>query len=86
MKVHGRFVSVLVVALSACYSVILIEHHIKVVMELCQTSRIFVLNLGEMLASGTPTEIQNDTKVINAYLGEKRSSNGRTRRQVSRNN
>ena len=67
------------------YSVILIEHHIKVVMELCRTSRIYVLNLGEILASGTPQEIQSDARVINAYLGEKRATNGRTRRQIYRN-
>lgn len=67
------------------YSVILIEHHIKMVMELCRTSRIYVLNLGEFLASGTPQEIQNDARVINAYLGEKRATNGRTRRQIFRN-
>ena len=66
------------------YSVILIEHHIKVVMELCKDSMIYVLNLGELLAKGTPQEIQNDTRVINAYLGEKRPANERTRRQVSR--
>jgi len=67
------------------YSIILIEHHIKVVMELCKDSQIYVLNLGELLATGTPQEIQNDAKVINAYLGEKRNTNGRTRRQISRN-
>jgi len=67
------------------FGVILIEHHIQVVMELCRESRIYVMNLGEILASGTPMEIQNDTKVINAYLGEKRTTNGRTRRQISRN-
>lgn len=67
------------------YSVILIEHHIKMVMELCRTSRIYVLNLGEFLATGTPQEIQNNAKVINAYLGEKRTVHGRTRRQVYRN-
>jgi branched-chain amino acid transport system ATP-binding protein len=66
------------------YSIILIEHHIKVVMELCRTHRIYVLNLGEILASGTPREIQGDPNVITAYLGEKRESHGRTRRQLSR--
>jgi branched-chain amino acid transport system ATP-binding protein len=66
------------------YSVILIEHHIKVVMELCRHSRIYVMNLGEILSSGAPQDIQRDPRVISAYLGEKRTSHGQTRRQLSR--
>ncbi len=54
------------------YSIFLIEHHMNVVMELCRDHRIVVLNLGEMLAIGKPTEIQQDPKVISAYLGSKR--------------
>jgi branched-chain amino acid transport system ATP-binding protein len=57
--------------------VILIEHHIKVVMDLCADSVVYVMNLGEMLASGSPREIQADSRVIGAYLGEKRTSNER---------
>ncbi|HHX65247.1 MAG TPA: ABC transporter ATP-binding protein [Chloroflexi bacterium] len=54
------------------YSVILIEHHMNVVMELCRDSRIYVLNLGEILAEGYPQDIQNDPRVIDAYLGQKK--------------
>ncbi|HEX7557477.1 MAG TPA: ABC transporter ATP-binding protein, partial [Leptolinea sp.] len=61
------------------YSIILIEHHMNVVMNLCRDSRILVLNLGETLAVGSPTEIQNNPQVVAAYLGEKRERNGRKR-------
>jgi branched-chain amino acid transport system ATP-binding protein len=54
------------------YAVILIEHHMNVVMELCADSRLYVLNLGEILAVGHPRDIQNDPQVIQAYLGEKK--------------
>lgn len=54
------------------YSIILIEHHMNVVMELCCNHRIVVLNLGEILSVGMPEEIQKDPKVISAYLGSKR--------------
>jgi branched-chain amino acid transport system ATP-binding protein len=54
------------------YSIILIEHHMNVVMELCKNSTIHVLNLGEILASGSPAEIQTNERVLAAYLGSKR--------------
>jgi len=57
------------------YTIFLIEHHMNVVMELCRNSKIYVLNLGEILASGSPEEIQSDPNVISAYLGSKRKSN-----------
>ena len=54
------------------YTIIMIEHHMNVVMDLCRDSRIYVLNLGSLLAVGTPTEIQNNPDVIRAYLGERK--------------
>jgi branched-chain amino acid transport system ATP-binding protein len=48
-------------------SVIIVEHHMDVVMSVCD--RIYVLNFGEIIASGTPHEVRNNEAVIQAYLG-----------------
>jgi len=48
-------------------TILLIEHNMRLVMELADT--ITVLNAGETLAYGTPAEIQNNTSVQSAYLG-----------------
>lgn len=45
----------------------IIEHNMRVIMNMAD--RVYCLAHGEMLASGTPAEIQNDQRVIDAYLG-----------------
>jgi branched-chain amino acid transport system ATP-binding protein len=49
-------------------SILLIEHHMRVVMNVCHN--IQVLDLGETIAEGPPDEIRRDPRVVQAYLGE----------------
>ena len=48
-------------------TVFMIEHHMDLVMEI--SDRIYVLDFGKLIAAGTPDEVQNNQRVIDAYLG-----------------
>jgi len=50
-------------------TIILIEHQMRLVMDICE--RLKVLDFGTTIAEGTPREIQNNAKVLVAYLGRK---------------
>jgi branched-chain amino acid transport system permease protein len=47
--------------------VLLVEHHADLIFDICH--HVTVLNLGKMLAAGTPAEIRSHPEVVNAYLG-----------------
>jgi branched-chain amino acid transport system ATP-binding protein len=49
-------------------TVVLVEHDLGVVMDI--SDRIYVLDFGQVIGSGTPEEVANNPKVIDAYIGE----------------
>lgn len=53
--------------IKAQMSVLIVEHHMDVVMSVCD--RLYVLNFGEVISSGTSEQVRRDPAVIAAYLG-----------------
>ena len=64
MEELGEFVR----ALTARMSVVLVDHHMDLVMSVCD--RITVLDFGSVVAAGTPAEVRDEPAVVDAYLGE----------------
>ena len=62
-------------------TVLLIEHHIPLVLDVCD--EVYVLNFGEVLASGTPQEVAAHEEVVSAYLGTSITTPRRRRRAVT---
>ena len=52
---------------TAGLSILMVEHDVPLVMKVC--SQIYVLDFGQIIAAGTPAEIQQNESVLNAYLG-----------------
>jgi branched-chain amino acid transport system ATP-binding protein len=62
-----EWMNALIRNLSAQMSVLLVEHHMDVIMSVC--SKLYVLNFGEVIASGSAESVRRDPAVIAAYLG-----------------
>jgi branched-chain amino acid transport system ATP-binding protein len=50
-------------------TIVLIEHHISLVMDIC--SHLVVMDRGGLLAAGSPSGIRGDERVVEAYLGRR---------------
>ena len=63
----GRLGALILAIARAGTGVLLVEHHADLIFDICH--HVTVLNLGKILAAGTPAEIRSHREVVNAYLG-----------------
>jgi ABC-type branched-subunit amino acid transport system ATPase component len=63
----GRLGALILAIAQAGTGVLVVEHHPDLIFDICH--RVTVLNLGKILAAGTPAEIRAHREVVNAYLG-----------------
>jgi len=68
---RGRISEIIFQIKNQGVTILLVEHDMKAVMNLCD--RIAVLNYGRKIAEGSPEEIQKNPEVIKAYLGDEGS-------------
>jgi branched-chain amino acid transport system ATP-binding protein len=68
----ARFAEVIRGVAAEGVAVVLVEHDVRLVMQVCD--RVHVLDLGAIIAAGSPVEIQRDARVLEAYLGSKAAS------------
>ena len=68
----ARFAAVVRSVAADDVAVVLVEHDVRLVMEVCDV--VHVLDLGQIIATGAPTEIQRDARVLDAYLGTRAAS------------
>ena len=54
---------------------LIIEHNIQIISDICD--RVYVLDVGEIIASGSPSEVRSNERVIGAYLGRRERKAGR---------
>jgi ABC-type branched-subunit amino acid transport system ATPase component len=62
-----RLGALLLAIAGAGTGVLVVEHHPDLIFDICH--HVTVLNLGKLLAAGTPAEIRSHREVVNAYLG-----------------